>query len=233
MAATSIASSGSDAQASRKNRSVSSARGKGWTTTPPVIIGPTGCSVYSSDVAMPKLPPPPRIAQKRSGFSSALARTAVPSAITRSAARRLSSARPYFGISQPRPPPRVRPAMPVLPTTPPVVASPWTCVSRLSSFHRTPPWARTVRAARIHVDPLHRRQIDHQALVDRRAAARRCGRRRAPIRRGRASVPAARRRRRRRRHGSRQWRPDACRRARCVRDGGRCRRGRPAAAVDR
>ena len=74
-AATSIASSGNDAQVSRKKRSTSSARGNGWATTPPVIIGPTGWSAYSSDAAMPKLPPPPRIAQNRSGFSSALART--------------------------------------------------------------------------------------------------------------------------------------------------------------
>ena len=90
--------------------------------------------------------------------------------MTMSAARRLSSARPYFGISHPSPPPSVRPAIPVLPTTPPVVASPCNCVSRLSSLQRTPPCARTVRARGVHVNALHRRQIDHQALVDRRPA---------------------------------------------------------------
>ena len=84
--------------------------------------------------------------------------------------RRLSRARPYFGISQPRPPPSVRPAMPVVPTTPPVVARPWSCVSRLSSFHSTPPCARATCARRVDVDSLHRRQIDHQAVVDRGAA---------------------------------------------------------------
>ena len=88
------------------------------------MFGPTSCRLYSSEAAIPKLPPPPRIAQKRSAFSSALARTTRPSAMTISAERRLSSASPYFGISQPRPPPSVSPAMPVDPTTPPVVAEP-------------------------------------------------------------------------------------------------------------
>ena len=41
-----------------------------------------------------KLPPPPRSAQKRSGFSSALARTSLPSAVTISAEIRLSMAMP-------------------------------------------------------------------------------------------------------------------------------------------
>ncbi len=42
---------------------------------PPRISGPTGKRLYSNEVTMPKLPPPPRSAQKSSGFSSALART--------------------------------------------------------------------------------------------------------------------------------------------------------------
>ena len=97
---------------SRKNVSTSSARDSGCATTPPVMTGPTGWRLYSSDAAIPKLPPPPRIAQKRSAFSSALARTTRPSAVTRSAARKLSSARPYLGISQPMPPPSVKPGDP-------------------------------------------------------------------------------------------------------------------------
>ena len=48
-------------------------------------IGPTGCRRNSSDVAMPKLPPPPRRPQSSSGFSSSLARTSRPSAVTTSA----------------------------------------------------------------------------------------------------------------------------------------------------
>ena len=68
-------------------------------------------------------------------------------AVTTSAETRLSSARPYFPMSHPRPPPSVSPAMPVVEITPPVTASPWSCVSRLNSRHVTPPWARTVRRA--------------------------------------------------------------------------------------
>ena len=47
--------------------------------------------------------------------------------------------------SQPRPPPSVRPAMPVSATVPPVVAKPKAWVSRSNSPHLTPPSARTVR----------------------------------------------------------------------------------------
>ena len=38
----------------------------------------TGCSATSNSVTTPKLPPPPRMAQKRSGFSCALALTLAP-----------------------------------------------------------------------------------------------------------------------------------------------------------
>ena len=55
--------------------------------------------------------------------------------------------RPYLPISQPSPPPRVRPAIPVLETTPPVVASPWTAAARLSSFQVAPACAQMVRRA--------------------------------------------------------------------------------------
>ena len=40
---------------------------------PPSTVGPTACRRYSNDVTTPKLPPPPRTAQNRSAFSSALA----------------------------------------------------------------------------------------------------------------------------------------------------------------
>ena len=110
----------------------------GWKTGPPRTIGPTGCSRYSNDVTIPKLPPPPRIAQKRSGFSSSLAVTISPCAVTTSAERRLSTVAPCFRISHPIPPPSVRPAIPVCVTIPPTVASPKSCVSRSSSPQRTP-----------------------------------------------------------------------------------------------
>ena len=134
------------------------------------MIGPTGCRAYSSEAAMPKLPPPPRIAQKRSGFSSC------------AGAQHAAVGHDHLGRAQvvereavlrhqPAEPAAERQAGDAgLPTTPPVVARPCSCVSRLNSFQSTPPCARAVRARRIDVNALHRRQIDHQAAVDRRPA---------------------------------------------------------------
>ena len=97
-----------------------------------------------------------------------LAVRALPSASTRSTESRLSSASACFPISQPSPPPSVRPPMPVVETTPPVVARPCSCVSRLNWPHVEPPCARRF-GLRIDVNAGHRRQVDHQAAVDRRA----------------------------------------------------------------
>ena len=62
-------------------------------------IGPAttlsiGCSLAVIEVTTPKLPPPPRIAQNRSGFSFSFAWTTLPSASTTSAPRMLSIERP-------------------------------------------------------------------------------------------------------------------------------------------
>src|SRR6516162_7846219 len=80
--------------------------------------------VTTGDVTTPKLPPPPRTAQNRSWFSSALPRNTRPSAVTNSTDCKLSRASPYFPISHPMPPPSVSPAIPVVDTTPPVTAKP-------------------------------------------------------------------------------------------------------------
>ena len=58
---------------------------------PPMTIGPTACSRYSNEVTTPKLPPPPRRPQNSSAFSSSLACTSRPSAVTTSAPIRLSA----------------------------------------------------------------------------------------------------------------------------------------------
>ena len=169
-AATSIASSGNDEQVSRKKRSTSSARGNGWATTPPVIIGPTRWSAYSSDAAMPKLPPPPRIAQNRSGFSSALARTtrAVghhhvggPQVVERKAVLRHQPAesaaeRQAGDPCAPDDAAGRRESMQLR------LAVEFSPEHAALSAHRT--------RGGIHVNALHRRQIDHQAVVDRRPA---------------------------------------------------------------
>ena len=73
---------------------------------------------------MPKFPPPPLSAHRRSGSDSSLTWTTLPSAVTSSTPTRLSDASPCFAISQPSPPPSVSPAMPVVEIAPPVVARP-------------------------------------------------------------------------------------------------------------
>src|SRR5436190_1337427 len=110
---------------------------------------PTGCRRNSSDVATPKLPPPPRRAQKRSSFSSSLARSRRPSAVTTSAAMRLSHDRPYLRARYPMPPPNVRPPTPVVEITPPVVDSP-----RASVVHPVVDLAGVVVARRTGFDDL-------------------------------------------------------------------------------
>lgn len=69
----------------------------------------------------------------------------------RSAARKLSSARPCLGVSYPMPSPSVKAAIPRAATTPPVVARPCTRVSRLSSFHKTTPFGSCSASLHIHV----------------------------------------------------------------------------------
>lgn len=54
----------------------------------------TGCSRNVNEVTTPKLPPPPRSAQNRSGCSDSDAVTTRPSASTTSASIRLSIVRP-------------------------------------------------------------------------------------------------------------------------------------------
>src|SRR6266550_429406 len=107
----------------------------------PHRILPTGCTRYVNDVTTPKFPPPPRIAQNRSGSSVALAFRIRPSAVTTSASSRLSHASPCFRMRIPKPPPRVSPAIPVSETIPPVVARPCACVARSRSRQVAPPSA--------------------------------------------------------------------------------------------
>src|SRR4030067_239992 len=84
----------------------------GYPMRPDRISGPTRWSRNSNDVTTPRLPPPPRTPQNRSGSFLALAVTSSPLAVTTSAESRLSMVRPRFRVSQPNPPPSVRPATP-------------------------------------------------------------------------------------------------------------------------
>ena len=63
-------------------------------------------------------------APEQVGVLSSLAVTSSPSAVTRSTESRLSTVAPCLRMSQPMPPPSVRPAIPVWVTIPPTVASP-------------------------------------------------------------------------------------------------------------
>ena len=75
------------------------------------------------------------------------ARTTVPSGVTTSAATRLSHVRPCCAVRWPMPPPKVSPATPVVPTTPPGVTSPKACVAESKSSHVAPPWERAILAS--------------------------------------------------------------------------------------
>src|SRR5215203_138048 len=112
---------------------------------PPSTSGPTGCRASSNLVTTPKLPPPPRSAQNSSGFCDSEACATDPSAVTSSTDRRLSQVSPYLRTRWPNPPPSVKPPMPVLDTSPPVVASPCCWVAASNSFHLVPPPANARR----------------------------------------------------------------------------------------
>src|SRR5580658_5855852 len=73
----------------------------------------SGCSFTSNSVTTPKLPPPPRKAQNKSGFSSELARRTELSAVTRVNPSTLSHDNPNRRVSHPVPPPKISPEAPV------------------------------------------------------------------------------------------------------------------------
>src|SRR5437773_1780482 len=128
----------------------------------PQRILPTGCMRYVNDVTTPKFPPPPRIAQNRSGSSVALAFRIRPSAVTISASSRLSQASPCFRIRIPKPPPRVSPAIPVSETIPPVVARPCAWVARSRSRQVAPPSAVAIRPPADELPfQIRRKPFDH------------------------------------------------------------------------
>ena len=95
----------------------------GSSSMPPTIEG-SSCSRNLNRVATPKLPPPPRMAQNRSGWCSSSTSRIWPSAVTSSAASRLSMVSPCLRTRNPTPPPRVIPPIPTDPVSPNPVASP-------------------------------------------------------------------------------------------------------------
>src|SRR6267154_1021251 len=99
----------------------------------------SGWSLTSNSVTTPKLPPPPRKAQNKSGFSLELERTTELSAVTSVNPSTLSQDNPNRRVSHPVPPPRIRPEAPVCETTPEGKTSPafWVAVS--TEPNRQPP----------------------------------------------------------------------------------------------
>ena len=72
---------------------------------------------------------------------------------------------PYLRLSQPKPPPSVRPAMPVVELMPTGVARPWAWVAASRSASVAPPSMVTRRAAGSTLRGLHLREVDHDAVV--------------------------------------------------------------------
>jgi hypothetical protein len=103
------------------------------------------CKRTSNSVTTPKLPPPPRRAQNRSAFSSALARTTELSAVTSVKPSTLSQESPKRRVSHPVPPPRTSPAAPVCETTPDGNTNPACCVAVSTDPSRQPPLNRARR----------------------------------------------------------------------------------------
>ena len=128
---------------------------------------PTSCSRNRNEVTTPKLPPPPRSAQNRSGCSSALARTTRPSASTTSASSRLSIARPNLRVRWPRPPPSVRPPTPVVEMMPLGVARPCSPVARVDLAPRAAAADADRPRRRVDVDLLEGGEVDDDAVVAR------------------------------------------------------------------
>ena len=135
------------------------------------VVGVDGCALKRNDVTTPKLPPPPRTAQKRSAFSLALAVTNCPSASTMSTASRLSIVRPHCRVRWPMPPPSVRPPTPVVEMMPAGTARPNACVGMVDVAPQRAAAGEHGVLLRVDADVPHRRQIDDQAVVAHAQAA--------------------------------------------------------------
>jgi hypothetical protein len=113
---------------SRYHDRTSSPRSSGHSSGPATTVG-TGDNRKANRVTTPKLPPPPRIAQKRSGSEFSLAVTKLPSARTTSASIRLSIESPRVRVRFPTPPPSVSPPTPVVEMIPNGAVRPNACVA--------------------------------------------------------------------------------------------------------
>ena len=135
----------------------------------------------SNDVTTPKLPPPPRSAQSRSGSPSGPATTRSPAAVTSSARTQVVAGEPAPAPdSQPIPPPRVRPPTPVSPNVPPTTARWCAQAAASTSSHCAPPWHADDPGRRVDRDRAHVAQVHHERAVGHARGRRRCARRHGP-----------------------------------------------------
>ena len=132
---------------SRYQRNTSAASARSYKTGPACTVAGSGCARKVKDVTTPKLPPPPRIAQNRSGSRPASVSTTEPSASTTVAAIRLSIVSPKPRDRCPTPPPSVRPPTPVVEITPAGTTSPCSAVAASTWPSFAPPCTCTVEAS--------------------------------------------------------------------------------------
>jgi hypothetical protein len=143
---------------------------KGNTTSPPITWRCISCSPNSKDVTTPKLPPPPRTAQYRSGSRW---RWRAAAAVGGNDVDRLHVVQRQAESPRqaPKPPPRVSPPTPVCETVPAVVTRPERHAFVVESPSRLPPATCGRLRRKVHAGVAHRRQVDLQAAVTGRFAA--------------------------------------------------------------
>src|SRR6266511_107622 len=110
-----------------------------------VQLGPNRYARNVKRVTMPKLPPPPRMAQNRSGCSSAETSIVSPLASTTSSDTNWSQVSPCLRENQPIPPPSAKPPTPVSDMMPAGTTRPWGAVAASTSPSRQPPLTCTSR----------------------------------------------------------------------------------------
>ncbi len=96
-------------------------------------------------MTIPKLPLPPRTAQKSSGSLTSSTWRTRPSAVTSSTERTRSAPNPYSRESGPMPPPREKPTTPTWEEEPLTPARPWGAVAASTSAQRAPAPTRATR----------------------------------------------------------------------------------------
>ncbi len=136
-----VSSRGASRRVSRRARRT----GRESPVTPRVAHTTAGssCARKSKRVTTPKLPPPPRSAQSRSGCDASDTSRTSPPAVTSCAPTSWSAASPHARTIQPMPPPRVRPPTPTDAVSPELTPSPRSARARATLPHVAPPPTRT------------------------------------------------------------------------------------------